>query len=661
MASTAPQPTPDSAASEEVRPDVATLKAILDGEYAQVRDAAREHVRAHADLLSQSEGLDKDAYRDRVKDVVLHIAATGQTAWGFPVEVGGKGNIGASIASFETMAMGDLSVLVKIGVQFGLFGGAILQLGTADHHRTYLPRVATGELMGCFAMTERGHGSDVQALETTATFDPATDEWVIDTPTDSAHKDFIGNAARHAEMAVVFAQLVLDGESQGVHAFVVPIRANGEPLPGVRIEDCGLKMGLNGVDNGRLWFDGVRVPRAALLDRFAQVSAAGEYSSPIESTGRRFFTMLGTLVQGRVSVGGAGVTAAKSALAIALRYAARRRQFHAGQDAEEQLLIDYGMHQRRLFPLLARTYAFNATQQHLVSELHAVLSDTAVEQSPEDEQRRRLLESRAAGTKALATWHATATIQECREACGGAGYITRNRFTALKADTDVFTTFEGDNHVLLQLVAKGLLTAYSGAFADMDQIGMVKFVAGMAVDSVVEKTQVHTLLDRVRDLLSRHSDDDPEAGLRDSDYQVALLRYREEHLVAGVAKRLKRGVDAGMDSGVVFSRVQDHLIELGRAHVEREVLEDFVAQVKALPQEGPTTRAMHLLCDLYALGVIEEHRAWYLEHGRLSPARSKAITRQIDDLCRRIRPIALDLVAGFDIPEESLRATELIG
>ena len=73
---------------------------------------------------------------------------------------------------------------------------------------------------------------------------------------------------------------------------------------GVRIEDCGAKLGLNGVDNGRIWFDHVRVPRENLLDRYAQVHEDGTYFSPIENPTKRFFTMIGTLIQGRISVSG---------------------------------------------------------------------------------------------------------------------------------------------------------------------------------------------------------------------------------------------------------------------------------------------------------------------------------------------------------------------
>lgn len=646
-----------TAASGYVQPeiDVRALTEVLDGEYAEIRDLVRTNLVTHASVLEDADELGVDAYRERVRELVVEMAATGQTGMGFPRAYGGGGDVGASIAAFETLAFGDLSVLVKVGVQFGLFGGAILHLGTERHHEAHLPDLITGQLMGCFAMTETGHGSNVQALGTRASYDAARQEFVITTHGDQARKDYIGNAARHAELAVVFAQLEVGGKSEGVHAFVVPIRVGGDVAPGVRIEDDGRKMGLNGVDNGRIWFDGVRVPREALLNRFADVTPEGVYESSIENPDRRFFTMLGTLVQGRVSVGGAAVNAAKVALAIATTYADRRRQFEAAPDAEEQLLLDYGLHQRRLLPLIARTYALHFAQDVVRTQLHEVFSGIR-----DDAHTRRQLESRAAGTKALGTWHATRVVQECREACGGAGYLAVNRFAALKSDSDIFTTFEGDNHVLLQLVAKGLLTHHASEFEDLDQLGMVRYVTNLAVETVIEKTSVHKLLERVRDLLPGGDEWDQEAGLLDSEYQLAMLRYREEHMLAGVARRLKRGIDQKRSPGVVFSQVQDHVIAVAHAHVERLVLEAFVDKVRALPESGNKV-ALGLLCDLYALSTIESDRAWFMEHGRLTVQRSKAISREVNDLCRKVRPLAGGLVDAWGIPPEMLRAPDLVG
>lgn len=620
------------------------MRDYLDGPHKAARDVVRAGLAAHADLGDLAVRLPRDEYRDRILDLLLQSAADGLPARGYPKEYGGEADLGGFIAAFETLAFGDLSLMVKAGVQFGLFAGAIQHLGTEKHHERYLADAISGQLLGCFAMTETGHGSNVQALGTTATYDEATGEFVVHTPSAAARKDYIGNAARHGRMAAVFAQLIVDGESHGVHCLLVPIRgADGAALPGVTLSDCGPKLGLNGVDNGRIVFDQVRVPREALLDRYAQVDANGNYSSAIENPDRRFFTMLGTLVQGRVSVGGAAINASKVALTIAIRYGAQRRQFGAPGSNEEAILLDYRMHQRRLLPLLARTYALHFAQAELVEEFARVFDDDR------DEHDRRALEAQAAGTKALGTWHATEAIQMCREACGGAGYLAENRLATLKADTDVFTTFEGDNTVLLQLVAKGLLTDYRESFGKLDPLGTARFVAAQAVEIAVEKAALRPLIERLRDVVPNRSDAaDPDAGLRDDAYHSGLLRFREEHMLSGVARRLKGGIDAGDDPFDVFNRCQDHVIAAGRAHVDRIVLEAFQSAVRNAPEE--IRPRLQDLYDLHAVATIEAERAWYLEHGRLSPGRSKAITALVNELCAVVRPAAVGLVDAFGVP-----------
>lgn len=627
--------------------DAQALRRFLDGPHREIRELVRDTLSSPELDRAGVADLDRDAYRDQVLEWAKALAAKGEAALGFPVEHGGRGDVGGSVAAFETMAHGDLSLLVKIGVQFGLWGGAVLHLGTESHHERLLSDIATLELPGCFAMTERGHGSDVQCLETTATYDADTGEFVVHTPHEDAGKDWIGNAARHGRMAAVFAQLVVDGSDHGVHALVVPLRdAKGKPLEGVRIEDCGPKLGLDGVDNGRIWFDHVRVPREALLNRFANVTPDGRYESPIENPDRRFFTMLGTLIQGRVCVGGAAISASKSALTMAIRYALSRRQFKA-PGAGEVLLLDYRTHQRRLFPLLARSYALHAAQEEVVAQLHRAFTTDEL-----GEVERRELETRAAGLKAIATWHATRTVQECREACGGAGYLRDNGFAALKADTDVFTTFEGDNTVLLQLVGKSLLTGYSADFGSLDLVGTVGFVVGQVIETVVERISVRQVVGAITDAVTIGDD---EGDLLDREDQLSILRWREEHMLAGVARRLKRGIDDGDDAFTVFMSCQDHVIATARAHVEREVLEAFARQVERC--EDPALAA-HLgrMCDLFALTTIEDDRGWFLEHGRLSPARSKAATRTVNQLCGDVREHAGALVDAFGIPQDVLRS-----
>ncbi|HEY3467880.1 MAG TPA: acyl-CoA dehydrogenase [Amycolatopsis sp.] len=619
----------------KVDPDA--LTAVLDGRWAELRRGVRAQM-ADAEFRDPID-LGTEAHRAQVLDQLRALAETDRPGLGFDPAYGGGGDVGGSVTSFEMLGYGDLSLMVKAGVQWGLFGGAVQLLGTERHHERYLRAIMNLDLLGCFAMTEHGHGSDVQHLRTTATY--VDGGFVVNTPDHMAQKEYIGNAARDGRMAVVFAQLVTGGESRGVHAFMVPIRdESGAPMPGVSIEDCGPKAGLNGVDNGRLSFDNVRVPREALLNRFGDVAEDGTYSSPIESDGRRFFTMLGTLIRGRVSVGGSAGSATKRALALAIRYGEHRRQFQT-PDGDEVVILDYLAHQRKLLPALAKTYALHFAQEELVSKLHD--SDDS---APEEEQRE--LESRAAGLKAVNTWHATATIQAAREACGGSGYLAENILPGLKADTDVFTTFEGDNTVLLQLVAKGLLTSYKQDFQDLSPLATARFFAEQVVSAVLERTSARKAVEALTE------GSDAEVFFR-REWQLRLFEDREEHVVEGVAKRLRK---AAADPFGVFNAAQDHVLRAGRVHVERLVLTAFTAAIERCADPDART-LLERVCDLYALSAIEEDLAWFLGHGRLTASRGKAVTAAVNGLCAQLRPHARALVDAFAIPEQFLAAPML--
>jgi acyl-CoA oxidase len=642
----------DRATDQYTDATVAAVRRTLDGRWHTLRD----EIRARPDFadLRVHPGTDVETYRAAIWEMLRRLAEEGHAVHGFPTAVGGRADIGGSVVSFEMLAFADLSLQVKSGVQWGLFGGAIQALGNAEQHARFLPGVMDLSLPGCFAMTETGHGSDVQSVHTTATYDPATGEFVIDTPTESARKDYIGNAARDGRMAAVFVQLYTHDERHGVHAVLVPLRGDdGEVLPGVEIIDDGHKQGLNGVDNGRLAFRGVRVPRENLLDRYGSVAEDGTYSSSIESENRRFFTMLGALVRGRVSVSGSAVGAASLAQTIAVRYGEARRQFAAPGGEEEIVVLDYLAHQRKLLPGLARTYALRFAQNELVEMLHDI--QTTREAGGEiDEKRQRELESRAAGTKALTTWHATATIQACREACGGQGYLSENRLGQLRADTDVFTTFEGDNTVLLQLVAKGLISGYADDFGNLDTLGTVRFVADQVLDTVAERTSLRQLAERLRAVgPGRESDD-----VLDRSWQVKLLDDREEHTLDGLVRRLRPAREKGISPDrqfAIFNNAQDHLLRAARSHLDGLVLDAFVRGIDTAVD--PSARALlSKVCDLFALSLIEEDKGWFLEHGRISAARAKTVTAEVNRLCQELRPHARALVDAFGIPEEWIGA-----
>ncbi|MEY8015557.1 acyl-CoA dehydrogenase [Mycobacterium servetii] len=628
------------------------LRNTLDGRWREVKNRMRDTMTE--DMFRPHYTPDTVIARTKVGEQMRIMAAFGAAGDNFRKEHGGTGDVGAAITMIEMLAMSDLSLMVKAGVQWGLFGGAVENLGTERHHEALVKKVISLELCGCFAMTETGHGSDVQALETTATYDAETEEFVIDSPTPSARKDYIGGAAETATVAAVFAQLITteNGEpvNHGVHCLLVPIRdADGNDLPGVTTSDCEYKGGLPGVDNGRIMFDHVRVPRVNLLNKYGDVAPDGTYTSPIENPNRRFFTMLGTLVRGRITVGGSAGAAARVALDIATRYALQRRQFSAPDEGSEVLIMDYLVHQRRLFPLIAKSYALQFAQNELVAKCH----DVQTADAPDAEEQREL-ESRAAGLKAANTWHASRSIQEAREACGGAGYMAENRLIGLRGDTDVFTTFEGDNHVLTQLVAKELLTAYADDIHSMSPVEWVRFAAGTVGDRVIKRTAAETIIQTIVDA---RQDSEEQGSLFNRGTQVKMFEDREEYLLSSVARRLQ-AKSKEMSAFDAFNAVQDHVLHAAGAHIDRVILEAFVAGIDSC-EDQQARELLELVCDLYALSVIEEDKAWYVEHRYLSTDRAKAVTRGINDRCRALRPHARTLVDGFGIPEE-LRYVEML-
>lgn len=577
----------------------------------------------------------------------LHIMVTeGAIQRAFPSDLGGADNHGGNIAAFQEVVFADPSLQIKAGVQWGLFSSAILHLGTREHHERLLPDVISLKVPGAFAMTEIGHGSDVASIGTTATYDPETEEFILHTPFKGAWKEYLGNAALHGRAATVFAQLITNGVNHGVHCFYVPIRnEQGECLTGIGSADDGVKGGLNGIDNGRLHFTNVRVPRVNLLNRYGDVAADGTYSSPIASPGRRFFAMLGTLVQGRVSLDGSAVNACKVGLDIAIRYGLERRQF-AGADGKEHVLLDYGQHQRRLLPRLAETYAMAFASEKLLVTFDEVFSG-----ANDSDENREDLETLAAALKPLSTWAALDILQESREACGGAGFMASNRITGLRADLDVFVTFEGDNNVLLQLVGKRLLTDYAAQFKNADAATLARAAAGQ-VGERASRFGLRQLAQSVSDLgqVGRSVE-----SLRETESQRHLLTDRVETMVAEVAQALNAARKSGKAAQAdAFNSQQHRLIEAARAHAELLQWEAFTEGLARF--SGDTLTIMTWLRDLFGFSLLERHAAWYLVHGRLSAQRTEAVTAYIERLLGRIRQHALDLVDAFGLTRELLRA-----
>ncbi|MGB3151524.1 MAG: acyl-CoA dehydrogenase family protein, partial [Maribacter sp.] len=261
--------------------NVSELDTLLKGKHANVVDNFRAVLKNP--IFDWGIHRNKESFRDLVLKQIQFLAREGYGAMAYPEAYGGTSDMEGYATIFENMMYVDGSLTIKFGVQFGLFGGSIQKLGTKKHHDAFLSKAGTAELLGCFAMTETGHGSNVRGIKTTATYDRITEQIIIHTPGKSDNKEYIGNAL-HAKMASVFAQLIVNGKNEGVHAILVPIRDDKhEVISGVTVEDNGYKLGLNGVDNGKIWFNQVSVPRENLLNKYGDISSEGEYHSAIKN------------------------------------------------------------------------------------------------------------------------------------------------------------------------------------------------------------------------------------------------------------------------------------------------------------------------------------------------------------------------------------------
>ena len=605
------------------------IDSILKGGHAQTIDQFRSTLKDP--IFSWQIRRNKEEFRQHVLEQVKFLAQKGYGAMAFSEDYGGTDNMEGYAHIFENMIWADGSLAIKFGVQFGLFGGSIQKLGTKKHHNTYLANAGKASLLGCFAMTETGHGSNVRGIKTTATYNKEKDTIVIHTPGKNDNKEYIGNAL-HSQMASVFAQLIINGKNEGVHAILVPLRNKAhELLPGITVEDNGYKLGLNGVDNGKIWFDQVEVPKENLLNKYGTILANGEYYSEIKNPNKRFFTMLGTLVGGRICVARAGLGGAKFALTVAIKHALKRRQFNDSVKIQEDLLMDYPSHQLRLTPLVASAYVYHFT-------LDKMMSLYCDESQPD----KRKIETQVAGLKSIITWYANDTIQECREACGGKGYLIENRIADLKGDVDIFTTFEGDNNVLLQLAAKGVLSDFKAEFNS----------AGFSTVLKLLSSQLSDKLSTINPMYSNKTDKD---HLYNPKFHVHALEYRTRRLTYTLAMRIRGYIKKGIPSYQAFLKVQTHLMALGKAYSAELAYKSFLEHTNTITDPDYKT-LFEKIGTLHALYEIRKDASWYLEQGYLGGTKSKAIRQRVERLCTELRPHLNTLIDGFGIPDHLMTA-----
>eukprot|EP00071_Canis_lupus_P026855 XP_022260412.1 acyl-coenzyme A oxidase-like protein isoform X2 [Canis lupus familiaris] len=476
-----------------------------------------------------------------------------------------KNFVNRSLVIGEVLSTADMATGVKCGIIYWLFGGAVRNLGSPGHVTKWLQPLQEQKYTGMFAMTERGHGSNVRGIQTEATFDLSAQEFVIDTPCENAEKMYIGNAM-YGNYAAVFAQLIINGRSQGPHCFIVPIRdEKGSLYPGVTAIDMMYKEGLHGVDNGILIFHKVRIPRENLLDKFGSVAPDGQYHSPIKNKSARFNAMLAALTPSRLAVTFQAMGAMKLGLTIAIRYSHR----YAG------ILLDEDI--------------FHGKE----------LADS------------RPLQALVAGLKAYSTWENVRCLQDCRECTGGMGYMMENRISGLKCDTDVFVTFEGDNVVMLQVVVRELLAQYTKQHKEKPLFSCLQNWA----ESGSDKLRTSFLAFNV-DIVDNLA------------FLLKAVNFRERVLQRSLVARIYHKVMTKKeDFFSAWNSCLHHVASLSLAHIHRVTLEQFSLAVRSCPDQEDQALLMKF-CLLYATKLVFQERAWYLEHKYLTPMASTRIRSQ---------------------------------
>ncbi|XP_072992890.1 acyl-coenzyme A oxidase 2, peroxisomal [Typha latifolia] len=616
---------------------VAVLEEYMRGRHREIQLRVFEFFRSRPDLQTPVEISTADHRELCMRQLTALVHDAGIRPFRFVAD-----DPSVYFAIAEAAGGVDISLGIKMGVQYSLWGGSVINLGTKKHRDKYFDGIDNLDYPGCFAMTELHHGSNVQGLQTTATFDPVTDEFIINTPNDGAIKWWIGNAAVHGKFATVFAKLILPFQGNGgasadmgVHAFIVPIRDLNTHVifPGIEIHDCGHKVGLNGVDNGALRFSSVRIPRENLLNRFGDVSCDGKYTSSLPTINKRFAATLGELVGGRVGLAYTSVGVLKISVTIAVRYSLLRQQFGPPKQPEVSIL-DYQSQQHKLMPMLASTYAFHFATLYLVDKY------CEMKKSNDDEVVGDV-HALSAGLKAYVTSYTAKSLSICREACGGHGYAAVNRFGILRNDHDIFQTFEGDNTVLLQQVAADLLKQYKE-----------KFMGGtLTVTWNYLRESMSSYLSQPNPVTARWEGAD---HLRDPKFQLDAFRYRTSRLLQSAAARLNKHSKTLGGFGA-WNRCLNHLLTLAESHIESVILARFIESVQSCPDEN-TRGVLKLVCDLYALDRIWKDIGTYRNVDYVAPNKAKAIHKLMEYLSFQVRGVARELVDAFNLPDIVTRA-----
>ncbi|MEU9718758.1 acyl-CoA dehydrogenase family protein [Streptomyces sp. NPDC047976] len=373
-------------------------------ELSEEQEAVRRLARAFTDREIAPYAAEWDRAESVDRSIVKKLGDLGFLGLTVPEEYGGSGGDHLSyVLVTEELGRGDSAVRGIVSVSLGLVAKTVAAWGTEEQKRTWLPRLCSGEALGCFGLTEPGTGSDAAALTTRAVREG--DAYVI-----SGSKMFITNGT-WADVVLLFARTdpAIPGH-RGISAFLVPADS-----PGLTRREVHGKLGLRGQATAELTLDSVRVPASAMLG----------------PEGKGFSVAMSALAKGRMSVAAGCVGIAQAALDAAVSYAARREQF--GKPIAHHQLVQE----------LIADISVDVDAARLLTWRVADLID-----------RGRPFATESSTAKLFASEAAVRAASNALQVHGGYGYVDEYPAGKLLRDARVMTLYEGTSQIQKLLIGR---------------------------------------------------------------------------------------------------------------------------------------------------------------------------------------------------------------
>ncbi|KHN75273.1 putative peroxisomal acyl-coenzyme A oxidase [Toxocara canis] len=539
----------------------------------------------------------------------------------------------------------------------------------------WLPLAVSRSIIGTYAQTELGHGTNLSKLETTATYDPATDEFILHTPSISAAKWWPGGLGKSSNYAIVVAQLITQNEGRGPHPFIVQIRDHKthKPIKGVTVGDIGPKLGINGNDNGFLVFDSYRIPRQNMLMRYSKVLPNGEYVAPSHAK-----LGYGAMVFVRSAMIRDQAMQIAAAVVIAIRYSAIRRQGEITSGMGEVQILDYRTQQYRVMPQLAKAlvFLFAATQ---VKELFQKVTAQLTGGNTELLQELHVLSS---GLKAVVSWEVAQGVEQCRLACGGHGYSQASAFPEIYAYAVGGCTYEGENIVMLLQVARFLMKAAENVRAGNARLAAIAGYLNekgpmkckltswrMASDAdlienfeYVARKQVFAAFDFLQEL-QRGGQSAEDAW---NSCSVELCKASRMHVKCYLVKTYLEKISQCNDPELrpplnligrlfIFDQMAAHMGAFRKMHVKCYLVKTYLEKISQCndPELRPP---LNLIGRLFIFDQMAAHMGAFRKAGFMEDSQAESISRAIYDILTLLRPNAVALADSLDFSDRELHS-----